>query len=122
MATQKELIADLIIEINSMKSKLPNGELKLIQKSLVDLEKGQCDIREDVKGIQRRLFNPDNGLIVEVNKNTERMDERDANLGGWLKEIEHFHGIVEWKKTVQKGLWVIYSAVIGIIIKLLFWN
>ena len=38
MATQKELIADLIIEIHSMKSKLPNGELKLIQKSLVDQE------------------------------------------------------------------------------------
>jgi hypothetical protein len=122
MATQKELIADLIIEINSMKSKLPNGELKLIQKSLDDLEKGQCDIKEDVKGIQRRLFNPDNGIIVEVNKNTERMDERDANLSGWLKEIEHFHGIVAWKKTVQKGLWVLYSAMIGIIIKLLFWD
>jgi hypothetical protein len=89
MATQKELIADLIIEINSMKSKLPNGELKLIQKSLVDLEKGQCDIREDVKGIQRRLFNPDNGIIVEVNKNTERMDERDANLSARFLLTNH---------------------------------
>ena len=122
MATQKELIADLIIEIHSMKSKLPNGELKLIQKSLVDLEKGQCGIRDEVKAIQKRLFNPDNGLIVEVNKNTDRMDDRDAKLGGWLKEIEHFHGIVAWKKNVQKGLWMIYSAVIGIIIKLLFWS
>ena len=122
MATQKQLIETLILEIASMKSKLPNGELKLIQKSLNDLEKGQCGIKDDVKGIQRRLFNPDNGLIIEVNKNTDRMDDRDAKLGGWLKEIENLHLIVAWKKNVQKGLWMIYSAVIGIIIKLLFWS
>lgn len=122
MATQKQLIETLILEIASMKNKLPNGELKLIQKSLVDLDKGQCGIKDDVKAIQRRLFNPDNGLIVEVNKNTDRMDDRDANMDGWMNEIERFHGIVAWKKNVQKGLWMIYSAVCGIIIKLLFWS
>jgi hypothetical protein len=122
MATQKQLIETLVSELASIKTKLPNGELKLIQKSLIDLEKGQLDIRKDVKAIQKRLFNPDNGLIVEVNKNTDRMDERDDTLPGWLDNLELFKQLVIWKKGVQKGLWIIYSAVIGIIIKLLFWS
>ena len=36
-----------------------------------------------------------------------------------LKEIDN---VVSWKGNVTKALWVVYSAIIGVIIKLLFWN
>jgi len=122
MATQKELIEQLIRDIEVIKTKMPNGELKVIQKSLQDLEQGQADVRQDIRVIQKRLFNPDNGLIVETNKNTDYRNQFKKALPGYNSIIDDFKNVLTWKKGVQRGLWMIYSAVIGIIIKLLFWN
>mgnify|MGYP001581315632 FL=1 len=113
--TQAEILNDVLSELQEIKKGLPNGEIVLIQKSLEDLEEGQKSLRSEIRTIQKRLFNPDNGLIVEVNKNTEFKVENQKNI----KDVE---GLMSWKSNVTKALWVIYSAIIGVIIKLLFWN
>ena len=113
--TQAEILNDVLSELQEIKKGLPNGEIALIQKSLEDLEEGQKSLRSEIGTIQKRLFNPDNGLIVEVNKNTEFKVENQKNI----KDVE---GLMSWKSNVTKALWVIYSAIIGVIIKLLFWN
>ena len=113
--TQAEILNDVLSELQEIKKGLPNGEIALIQKSLKDLEEGQKSLRSEIRTIQKRLFNPDNGLIVEVNKNTEFKVENQKNI----KDVE---GLMSWKSNVTKALWVIYSAIIGVIIKLLFWN
>ena len=38
------------------------------------------------------------------------------------KTLKDIDGLLSWKSNVTKALWVIYSAIIGVIIKLLFWN
>ena len=101
--------------IQEIKRGLPNGEIVLIQKSLKDLEEGQKSLRGEIRTIQKRLFNPDNGLIVEVNKNTDFKLDNQQNL----KDVNN---LISWKSNVTKALWVVYSAIIGVIIKLLFWN
>jgi len=113
--TQSEILNDVLFELQEIKKGLPNGEIVLIQKSLEDLEEGQKSLKSEIRTIQKRLFNPDNGLIVEVNKNTEFKVENQKNI----KDVE---GLMSWKSNVTKALWVIYSAIIGVIIKLLFWN
>jgi len=113
--TQSQILNDVLVELQEIKKGLPNGELVLIQKALEDLEVGQKTLQSEIRTIQKRLFNPDNGLIVEVNKNTEFKIENQKNL----KDVV---GLLAWKSTVTKALWVIYSAIIGVIIKLLFWN
>jgi len=113
--TQSEILNDVLIELQAIKKGLPNGEIALIQKSLEDLEEGQKSLKSEIRTIQKRLFNPDTGLIVEVHKNTEFKDENQQKL----KDVD---SLISWKSTVTKALWVIYSAIIGVIIKLLFWN
>lgn len=113
--TQTEILNEVLIELQEIKRGLPNGEIALMQKSLEDLEEGQKALKSEIRTIQKRLFNPDSGVIVEVNKNTEFMKETQPKL----KEIDT---VVSWKGNVTKALWVIYSAIIGVIIKLLFWN
>ena len=113
--TQSQILNDVLLELQEIKRGLPNGELVLIQKSLEDLEVGQKTLQSEISTIQKRLFNPDNGLIVEVNKNTEFKIDNQKNL----KDVV---GLLAWKSNVTKALWVIYSAIIGVIIKLLFWN
>ena len=96
MATQKELIEKLIVDLDSIKKKLPNGEIKRMEQTLLILEKNQNEMKEDIRYIRKTILDPELGLIVRINKNTD--------------------------SRVQKGLWILYSAIIGIIIKLLFWD
>ena len=113
--TQSEILTEVLIELQEIKRGLPNGEMVLIKKSLKDLEEGQKGLKSEIRTIQKRLFNPDDGLIVEVNKNTEFKKENIQNL----KDVNN---LISWKSNVTKALWVVYSAIIGVIIKLLFWN
>tara|TARA_B100000287_G_scaffold379525_1_gene382702 strand:- start:546 stop:899 length:354 start_codon:yes stop_codon:yes gene_type:complete len=113
--TQTQILNDVLLELQEIKKGLPNGEIALMQKSLEDLEEGQKSLKSEIRTIQKRLFNPDSGIIVEVNKNTEFMKETQPKL----KEVDN---VVSWKGNVTKALWVVYSAIIGVIIKLLFWN
>ena len=113
--TQSEILNEVLIELQEIKRGLPNGEMVLIKKSLKDLEEGQKGLKSEIRTVQKRLFNPDDGIIVEVNKNTEFKLENQENL----KDIDN---LVSWKSNVTKALWVVYSAIIGVIIKLLFWD
>ena len=113
--TQTEILTEVLIELHDIKKALPNGELKLIKKSLTDLEEGQRGLKSEIRTIQKRLFNPDNGLIVEVNKNTEFLEDNKQDL----KDLDN---LISWKSNVTKALWVVYSAILGVIIKLLFWD
>ena len=78
--TQTEILNEVLIELQEIKRGLPNGEIVLIQKSLEDLEEGQKDLKSEIRTIQKRLFNPDTGLIVEVHKNTEFKVDNQQNL------------------------------------------
>ena len=113
--TQSQILNDVLGELQEIKKGLPNGELALIQKSLEDLEEGQKGLKSEIRTIQKRLFNPDDGLIVEVHKNTEFKEENQENL----KDVNN---LISWKSNVTKALWVIYSAIIGVILKFLFWD
>jgi hypothetical protein len=52
-------------------------------------------------------------LIVRVNKNTF-----------WRKEIDadEFKLLLRWKQTVTHAMWIAYTALTGIILKLMFWT
>ena len=113
--TQSEILTEVLIELQEIKRGLPNGEMVLIKKSLKDLEEGQKGLKSEIRTIQKRLFNPDDGLIVEVNKNTEFKLENQPNL----KDVDN---LISWKGNVTKALWVVYSAIIGVILKILFWD
>ena len=83
--------------LDCIEARLPNGELK--------------EIHENVKEIKQILLDPEDGLIVRVNKNTYWRRELDA---------DEFKALLRWKQSVTHAMWMIYSAVIGIIVKLIF--
>lgn len=90
-----------------------------------DIETLSGDIKQLNKKIDTlmiKLLDPDEGIVIRVNKNTARLDERDQNMDKWLKDIEDFHHMKKWKLGVNKALWVVYAAIIGFIIRVLFWE
>ena len=69
--TQDSKLEKILEELSSMKSKMPNGELKVIQSSIDELKHSQADIKSDVSEMKRRLLDPETGVVVRLNQNTQ---------------------------------------------------
>ena len=95
MATNK----DIIEKLECVETKLMNGELEQIHQTVTE--------------IKEVLLDPEDGIIVRVNKNTF-----------WRKEIDadEFKALLRWKQSVTHAMWIAYTALTGIIIKLMFWT
>ena len=91
--TNKEICERL----ECIEQRLPNGELK--------------EIHENVKEIKEILLAPEDGIVVRVNKNTY-----------WRHQIDtdEFKALIRWKQSVNHAMWIAYSALVGIIVKLIF--
>tara|TARA_B100001778_G_scaffold308535_1_gene289383 strand:+ start:545 stop:904 length:360 start_codon:yes stop_codon:yes gene_type:complete len=110
--TQKELLESVLQEIKYIKKSMPNGEMK----ALVD---DVQEMKEDMTELKYQLLNPDNGVIVKTNLNTNfrrKLEEGDKDFQERLREIEELR---KWKDGVNKALWIIFAALAGIIIKLI---
>ena len=95
MATNK----DILEKLDCVENKLMNGELE--------------EIHETVKEIKEVLLDPEDGIIVRVNKNTY-----------WRKQIniQDIEELKNFKSNVTHALWGVYTLVLGVIAKLIFWR
>ena len=93
MATNKEILQRL----DCIESRVSTGQLE--------------ELHDTVKEIKQILLDPEDGLIVRVNKNTYWRRELDA---------DEFKALLRWKQGVTHAMWISYSALIGIIIKIVF--
>ena len=75
---------------------------------------GQLDeISQTVKEIKEILLDPEDGLIVRVNKNTYWRRELD---------VDEFKALVRWKQAMTHAMWVLYTIVAGVVAKIVFWK
>ena len=91
--TNKEICERL----ECIEQRLPNGELK--------------EIHENVKEIKAILLDPEDGIIVRVNKNTYWRHQIDS---------DEFKALIRWKQAMTHAMWIAYTALIGIIVKIIF--
>lgn len=102
--TQKELLESLHFEVIAMKGKLPNGEL-------VAMAKDMKEMKEDISDLKYTLLNPEDGVIVKTNQNTYFRKSHAAN-------IEKIDELLSWKDSVTKALWILFTAIVGVVVKL----
>ena len=69
------------------------------------------EIHKTVNEIKEILLDPEDGLIVRVNKNTFWRRQVDA---------DEFKAMLRWKSNFTHAMWISYTALVGIIIKLIF--
>lgn len=115
-----DLIQDILDQLDSMKSKLPNGELKIIQLNIEELKQSQAEMKKDLSDLKKKLLDPEDGVIVKVNQNTKhRIDLESEEKEQKELMLEHAE-LVKWKGNVTKALWIMFSALVGILAKMFF--
>jgi hypothetical protein len=90
---------------------MPNGELKIMQTDMTSL-------KEDVSEMKYTLLNPDNGVIVNTNKNTEYREQLQTNQKDFEAKLADIESIKHWKDGVTRALWIIFGIIAAIIIRM----
>ena len=110
--TQKEALELVLAEIKHIKTHMPNGELKQMQRDMGDM-------KDDISDLKYTLLNPDNGVIVSTNKNTDFRVEMQSNEKDFRNQMLELEELKRWKNGVTKALWIIFGTIVIIIFQML---
>lgn len=114
------MMNDILDALDVIKEKMPNGEIKAIQDKIESIESSQDDMKEDLRQIKKQLLDPEDGIVVRVNKNTEFRRRKEASERDWTKILDQHKELLAWKAAASKALWILFTAVAGIITGLFF--
>lgn len=113
-------IEEILKALDVIKTKLPNGELEVIKRSIQSLSEDQKSIKEDLEYFKKRLFNPDDGVIVRINKNTDAIMRNEEMIEEIPQMKNRMDNLENWQNGVNKALWFVFTTIGGIIIAMIF--
>tara|TARA_R110000824_G_scaffold289302_3_gene477844 strand:+ start:2679 stop:2987 length:309 start_codon:yes stop_codon:yes gene_type:complete len=96
-------------------------EIVLMKHRIKSMEDKLDSLDKKLDTLAKKLLDPDDGFVVRVNRNTEFRESHDKSMPMYDGIIEDFKELQRWKSTVSKALWGLYAAIIGYIVKLIFW-
>lgn len=114
------MMNEILDALDLIKAKMPNGEIKAIQDKIENIENSQEEMREDLRTIRKQLLDPEDGIVVRVNKNTEFRKKKEESEKDYSKIIDEHKELLAWKETVTRFLWIIVTSIAGIIGAMLF--
>ena len=110
--TQKELLSNVLNEIKHIKTNMPNGELKQLMKDVESMKDSMSDLKYT-------LLNPEDGVVVNTNKNTDFRKKMETGERDFQIQVMDVEELKRWKNGVNKALWILFTVVAGIIIRIL---
>ena len=110
--TQKQLLESVLSELVHIKKHMPNGELKAMIEDVREL-------KEDMSDLKFTLLNPEDGVIVKTNKNSEFRRDMQNNERDFQAKMAEVEDLKRWKDGVTKALWILFAGLAAIIIRLL---
>ena len=122
MATQKELLYKVLEQTESNTRKI-DQDAKSIGSLLNDVKQNQYKINTKLNDINKRILDPETGLIVSTNKNTDWRKRLSNEFKRYQKERESQARMLDefarWKNVVDKVIWIIFTAVSAIVVKMI---
>ena len=115
-----DMMNEIIEALDLIKNTLPASEIQSIKDHLELIDLTQADIKEDLRSIKKQLLDPEDGIVVRVNKNTDFSKKKIQDEPVYNKLIDEHKELISWKETATRVLWILFTAVVGIIVTLLF--
>ena len=122
--SSNQLEEEILELVEELKSKMPNGNIALLQKSVEDLKINQDTLKDSIRDLKKQLLDPDDGVVVRVNRNSEF--RKDSQEKGPLcqKSFEEMQDKVEdltdWKSNVTRFIWILLTTIIGLVAKVIY--
>ena len=108
----KTEIESLQHKLADVVEKLPDGQLAVLQIKLEDLKADIYELANKQEGFIKNLYNPDDGVVARVNKNTEYVkalkDERT---------LETIRVVDKFRSNYNKLMWGLYALILGALFK-----
>ena len=94
---------EILDRLDNIEKHMPNGEVKELCREVKRLQASQTahtkkqeeqfsDVTKHIRSLEKRLYNPDDGVIVKVNS------------------------LTLWKSSITKALWVLFGGLISLTI------
>ena len=116
--TNKQILETLVERLDSIEQHMPNGEMVIIMNHIETIMEKQQKMYEDLSEMKKTLLNPDNGVVVRVNKNTEFREEQESKERDFDKLFREHYQLMTFKSNITKFLWLILSSITASIVML----
>jgi len=117
---ESALIRQVLDELQKMGSRMPNGELKVLEKSIDEMRDSQKSMKEDLSELKKKLLDPNDGVIVRVNENTKFRIQEEDRFEDYMKINVDVQDLKKWQSGINKAMWIIFGALIAIAVKVIF--
>jgi hypothetical protein len=117
---QLELLETIVLELHTLKTKMPNGEFKAMARDIEDLKTSYHDIKDNISDIKFTLLNPEDGVIVKVNKVSEWRQAKEKKSEEYENALQEVRDLMKWKEGASKALWIIFTAIVGLSFNVFF--
>ena len=94
---QTLLMKQILEEIAFLKSKMPNGELAMMQNNIEILKDSQSSMKEDLSDLKKKLLDPENGVIVKVNENTKFRISEEIRYDEHIQYTSDLESLKKWQ-------------------------
>jgi len=116
--TNKQILETLVERLDTIEKHMPNGEMVIIMNHIETIMEKQQKMYEDMSEMKKILLNPDNGVIVRVNKNTEFRAEQEEKERDFDKLFREHYQLMNFKSNITRFLWLILSTITASIVML----
>lgn len=117
---ESALIKQVLEELQKMGNRMPNGELKVLEKSIDEMRDSQKSMKEDLSELKKKLLDPNDGVIVRVNENTKFRIQEEDRFEDYMKINVDVQDLKKWQSGINKAMWIIFGALIAIAVKVIF--
>ena len=121
--TPKELIEELYALFASFKNRMEDPNFIQVENMMNQLMENQLEMKKELKDLKIRLLDPDNGVVVQTNKNTAFRKESEEKERDWASTrqelIEEHKALVRFKSNATRVGLTLLTALGGIITFLL---
>jgi len=117
---ESALIRQILEELHKMGNKMPDGEMKVLEKSIEEMRESQKSMKEDLSELKKKLLDPNDGVIVRVNENTKFRIQEEDRFEDYMKINVDVQDLKKWQSGINKAMWIIFGALIAIAVKVIF--
>jgi predicted GTPase len=112
----KELIESLYKAFDSFRRKMEDPSYIQLDSSIRILMENQNEMKLEIRELKKQLLNPNDGIVVAVNKNTAFRNKTEHDEDDYEELIREHKELMKFKSAVTKIMWGLASGIGSVII------